>query len=35
MANAKENGWPVIVLGGSSDTDQEGLGAFQVTILRS
>ena len=30
MANAKENCWPVIVLGGSSDTDQEGLGAFQV-----
>jgi len=30
MANAKENGWPLIVLGGSSDTDQEMLGAFQV-----
>jgi len=30
MANAKENSWPVLVLGGSSDTDQEGLGAFQV-----
>ena len=30
MANAKENSWPVVVLGGSSDTDQEGIGAFQV-----
>ena len=30
MANAKENSWPVVVLGGSSDTDQEGLGAFQA-----
>lgn len=29
MANAKENCWPLLVIGGSSDTDQEGLGAFQ------
>ena len=31
MANAKENSWPMIVVGGSSDGDQEGIGAFQVT----
>ena len=30
MANAKENSWPLIVVGGSSDGDQEGIGAFQV-----
>ena len=30
MANAKENCWPLIVLGGSSETDQENIGAFQV-----
>ena len=30
MANAKENCWPLIVVGGSSDGDQESLGAFQV-----
>ena len=30
MANAKENCWPMIVVGGSSDTDQEATGAFQV-----
>ncbi len=35
MANAKENGWPVVVLAGSSDTDQEGLGAFQVFFCGS
>ncbi|XP_046655286.1 2-hydroxyacyl-CoA lyase 1-like isoform X1 [Daphnia pulicaria] len=29
MANAQSNGWPLIVIGGSSDTSQEGLGAFQ------
>eukprot|EP00095_Tigriopus_kingsejongensis_P010593 maker-scaffold818_size92908-snap-gene-0.17 protein:Tk10593 transcript:maker-scaffold818_size92908-snap-gene-0.17-mRNA-1 annotation:"2-hydroxyacyl- lyase 1" len=29
MANAKENSWPMIVVGGSCDTDQEALGAFQ------
>ncbi|XP_065838993.1 2-hydroxyacyl-CoA lyase 1-like, partial [Oscarella lobularis] len=29
MANAQENCWPLIVVGGSSDEDQEGLGAFQ------
>ncbi len=32
MANAKENCWPCIVVAGSSDTDQEGLGAFQVRV---
>ena len=30
MANAKENSWPMIVVGGSSDCDQENRGAFQV-----
>ena len=30
MANAKENSWPLLVLGGASDTDQEQMGAFQV-----
>ena len=30
MANAKENSWPLLVIGGSSDTDQENYGAFQV-----
>ena len=30
MANAKENSWPLLVLGGSSDSDQENFGAFQV-----
>ena len=34
MANAKENSWPLLVLGGASDTDQEQMGAFQV-LLRS
>ncbi|XP_077867245.1 2-hydroxyacyl-CoA lyase 1 [Saccoglossus kowalevskii] len=29
MANAMSNGWPMIVIGGSSDEDQEGMGAFQ------
>lgn len=29
LANAKENCWPMILLGGSSDTYQEGMGAFQ------
>ena len=29
MANAMVNCWPMITIGGSSDTDQEGLGAFQ------
>ncbi|XP_075683354.1 2-hydroxyacyl-CoA lyase 1 [Rhinoderma darwinii] len=29
MANSNMNCWPVIVLGGSSDTNQETLGAFQ------
>ncbi len=29
MANAKENCWPCLVVAGASDTDQEGLGAFQ------
>ena len=30
MANAKENSWPLLVIGGASDTDQENWGAFQV-----
>ncbi|XP_069168406.1 LOW QUALITY PROTEIN: 2-hydroxyacyl-CoA lyase 1 [Procambarus clarkii] len=29
LANAQNNCWPVLVIGGSSDEDQEGLGAFQ------
>ena len=29
MANAQANGWPLIVIGGASNTDQEGRGAFQ------
>jgi 2-hydroxyacyl-CoA lyase 1 len=29
LANATVNGWPVICIGGSSDTDQETRGAFQ------
>ncbi|EDO37544.1 predicted protein [Nematostella vectensis] len=29
LANATENCWPVLVIGGSSDLDQEGQGAFQ------
>lgn len=29
MANAQSNAWPVLVVGGSSDQDQEGCGAFQ------
>ncbi|XP_042895706.2 2-hydroxyacyl-CoA lyase 1 [Parasteatoda tepidariorum] len=29
MANAQVNGWPMIVLGGSTDRDHEGLGGFQ------
>ncbi|KAM4689715.1 2-hydroxyacyl-CoA lyase 1 [Discoglossus pictus] len=29
MANSNMNCWPVIVLGGSSDTNQETMGAFQ------
>ncbi|XP_078520158.1 2-hydroxyacyl-CoA lyase 1 [Lissotriton helveticus] len=29
MANANENCWPVLVIGGSSDRNQETLGAFQ------
>ena len=29
MANAKVNCWPMIVVGGACDQDQEGLGAFQ------
>ncbi|KAG9276693.1 2-hydroxyacyl-CoA lyase 1 [Astyanax mexicanus] len=29
MANANENCWPVIVIGGSSDQNQETTGAFQ------
>eukprot|EP01137_Pigoraptor_chileana_P024171 Opistho-2@91656 len=29
MANAQVNCWPMIVIGGSSDSNQEGMGAFQ------
>ncbi|XP_023322403.1 2-hydroxyacyl-CoA lyase 1 [Eurytemora carolleeae] len=29
LANAKENCWPMILIGGSSETRQEGVGAFQ------
>ncbi|XP_020632834.1 2-hydroxyacyl-CoA lyase 1-like isoform X1 [Orbicella faveolata] len=29
MANAMSNCWPVLVIGGSSDVDQESMGAFQ------
>ncbi|GIY10393.1 2-hydroxyacyl-CoA lyase 1, partial [Caerostris extrusa] len=29
MANAQVNGWPMVVIGGSSGRDQEGYGAFQ------
>ena len=31
MANAQANGWPLIVIGGASNTDQEGRGAFQAS----
>ncbi|XP_071487688.1 2-hydroxyacyl-CoA lyase 1-like [Diadema antillarum] len=29
LANATVNAWPLLVIGGSSDEDQEGMGAFQ------
>ena len=29
LANAQVNCWPLLVIGGSSDQDQEGMGAFQ------
>merc|ERR1719354_1440369 len=29
LANAKENSWPLILIGGSSEVRQEGIGAFQ------
>ncbi|CAD5122752.1 DgyrCDS11161 [Dimorphilus gyrociliatus] len=29
MANANENAWPLIVIGGSSEAHQEGMGGFQ------
>lgn len=29
MSNANENGWPLLVIGGSSDLGQESQGAFQ------
>jgi 2-hydroxyacyl-CoA lyase 1 len=29
LANAKENLWPMILVGGASPTDQNGMGAFQ------
>ncbi|XP_062519721.1 2-hydroxyacyl-CoA lyase 1-like isoform X1 [Corticium candelabrum] len=39
MVNAQENCWPLLVIGGSSDQNQEGRGAFQeypqVDICRS
>merc|ERR1719498_2406225 len=31
MANAKENCWPMLCLGGSHERNQRGLGAFQET----
>src|SRR6266542_609137 len=39
MINAQVNCWPLLLIGGSSDTYQEGMGAFQeldqVTLCRS
>ena len=32
LANAQSNCWPVLVIGGSSDEDQEGMGAFQECL---
>ncbi|XP_065065188.1 2-hydroxyacyl-CoA lyase 1-like [Rhopilema esculentum] len=29
MSNAQQNCWPLIVIGGASDTNQESMGAFQ------
>jgi 2-hydroxyacyl-CoA lyase 1 len=29
LSNAKENCWPMILLGGASDSTQDGMGAFQ------
>lgn len=29
LANAQSNCWPVLVIGGASDEDQDGMGAFQ------
>jgi 2-hydroxyacyl-CoA lyase 1 len=29
LSNAKENGWPMILIGGSSDSNQSGMMAFQ------
>ena len=29
LANAQSNCWPMILLGGASDTEQNGMGAFQ------
>ncbi|XP_076057016.1 2-hydroxyacyl-CoA lyase [Oratosquilla oratoria] len=29
LANAQNNGWPVLVIAGASDDDQEGCGGFQ------
>ena len=29
LANAKENCWPMLLIGGASDTSQNGMGAFQ------
>lgn len=29
MANANENAWPMIVIGGSAETEQESKGSFQ------
>lgn len=32
LANAASNGWPVICIAGSSELEQEGLGAFQEAL---
>ena len=29
LANARENLWPMVLIGGASPTDQNGMGAFQ------
>lgn len=29
LANAQSNCWPVLLIGGASDQNQEGMGAFQ------
>lgn len=32
MANASANGWPMLVIAGSSELSQDGLGAFQESL---